>query len=115
MISDVVENIRKSKKLDESFHSAGAHDEDAFESEEADEFQDAHDYFDPDMVDQVEKLKSLQVDELDDLELPKQEVKPKTKKPMTVSVCMPRFKISILEAQDLEKELLRDIKEKIGG
>ena len=51
MIADVVGNIRKSKKLDESFHSTGVAEDDAFESEEVDEFQDAHDYFDPDMVD----------------------------------------------------------------
>ena len=51
MIADVVGNIRKSKKLDESFHSTGAAEDDAFESEEVDEFQDAHDYFDPEMVD----------------------------------------------------------------
>jgi hypothetical protein len=39
----------------------------------------------------------------------------KNKQNMIISVCMPKLKFTVLEAQDLEKELLRDIKERIGG
>ena len=33
---------------------------------------------------------------------------------MMVSLCMPKFKLSILEAQDFEKEFLRGINKRIG-
>lgn len=58
MISDVVDNIKASKRLDESFQSASSNEE-GFQSEELDDFQDAHDYFDQDMLDQFVKLKTL--------------------------------------------------------
>ena len=43
------------------------------------------------------------------------EEKSKKKSNLIVSVAMPKFKLQILEAQDLEKELLKGLRERLGA
>jgi hypothetical protein len=45
-------------RLDESFHSMGDDEDELLEDDEEEAFYDAQDYFDPDLVDQVERLAS---------------------------------------------------------
>jgi hypothetical protein len=47
-------------KLDESFHSMGDDEEELLQDED-DDFFDAQDYFDAELVDQVERLASKQM------------------------------------------------------
>mmetsp|Transcript_11923 Transcript_11923/g.18396 ORF Transcript_11923/g.18396 Transcript_11923/m.18396 type:complete len:97 (+) Transcript_11923:3327-3617(+) len=85
-----------------------------------DDFQDALDYFDSEIVDQIERLrgKTVTLEEEDLSPSPtitfEQRVVAVKKKVMMVSMCLPKVKLSILESQDLEKELMEGIREKIG-
>ena len=112
-------------RLDESFHSLGDGDEELLEEEKDEEeaFFDAQDYFDPDLIDQVGRLANQQLADIsekdeDDEYMQKMEAKSrphKSKQKMIVSICMPKLKVSVLEAQDIEKQLLRDLNEKMGS
>ena len=72
---------------------------------ELDDFQDAQDYFDPEIIDQLEKIRMSNLDEQNQVEeqdvVFKQRKKvssDKKKQNLLVSIAMPKFKLQILEA-----------------
>lgn len=113
----------KGNKLNESFKSIGDMENQSVPEDEEDEFQDAQDYFDPEMIGQIGKLRETQENAIemsdageDQAEAGQRSKESKQKnKNIMISLCMPRVQLSILEASDFEKELVRGIKEKIGA
>ena len=79
------------------------------------EFQDAHDYFDLDIVNQVGKLNIEEKE--NENQVQKAETKKKKQRQIIItSICIPKIKIQILEAQeDNEKDLFNEFKQKLGG
>ena len=83
-------------------------------------FEDAHDYFEPDVVNQIAKLAEDDQQSADggvaDTGAKAQSTKVKKRQVLVLSVCVPKVKVQVLEAQEesLEKEL-HEIKQRIGA
>lgn len=83
-------------------------------------FEDAHDYFEPDVVNQIAKLAGDDQQSADeavaDSQAKNKPAKVKKKRALVLSVCMPKVKLQVLESQEesLEKEL-REIRQRIGA